>query len=176
MTRLQTHEDRANELDLMIRPSNTGSFNAIAMIDPSTYSRWYARLLSALVVVTEGDTLEFAYANANGSAAKPAPTVTVFTKNNVIVASVESLSDDAVPRVVVAPRSSLLSLSIGVNGQIDASGRNKYEWPGGISISLKYPAFAKAVELAGEGYDSFRPDDPAPLWALVAGLKRDLRE
>lgn len=174
MTRLKTHEDRANDLDLMIRPSNTGGFTAIALIDPSTYSRWYARLLSTLVVMTEGEALKFAYADAYGSTGKSAPEVTVFTDNNVIVASVESLSDDAVPPVVVVPRSSLVSLSIGVNGQIDASDRSKYEWPGTMSISLKYPELSKTVELKGEGYDSFRPNEPAALWAFLAELKKDL--
>ena len=174
MTRLKTHEDRANDLDLMIRPSNTGGFTAIALIDSSTYSRWYARLLSTLVVVTEGDALEFAYADAHGRTVKQAPEVTVFTDNNVIVASVESLSDDAVPDVVMVPRSSLVSLSIGVSGEVDASDRGKYEWPGTMSISLKYPGLAKTVELKGEGYDAFRPDGPAPFWAFVAELKKDL--
>lgn len=171
MTASPAHLTTANDIHRAVTASSDDEFHNLAV--PDGYAGWYARLLTTLAVLFDGEEIVYGYGKSSTGLGA---LVTVFTKTLVAAAYTENIAaQDATAVVTATSRQSITSLEVGASSRIDARMSAAYAWPGDLHIVATYPALAHPVVLAGNSFANWEDDNIAPIWKLVSGLKADLQ-
>lgn len=169
----EEHKKTSNEIDYQLRQ---GPFQHIPLDEYGTkYAGWYARLLSALTVIVDGDNI--AYAQTDYDSAAGTVRFLIYLADSLLVVDVAGITDDqdAVPTVTtrIFPRSSLESFEVNADLRIDVEGSREYAWPGALHIQAKYRDVG-IIDLHASGYDPRQPDVAPPILSLIKTLRADL--
>lgn len=160
-------EERVWLLDGQLRQDDT--MEMFVTEDDEGFYPWYARLLSTLVLATNGRDLVFTSTVADGSTAR----LIVVTDLTVLVADVADTAGGETVPVRMAPITAIESLSLSTSMRYDVRGSVKTAWPGVLTVSATFKGLGE-VQFVGDSYDRHREDRVGDISRLLAILRAQL--
>lgn len=138
---------------------------------PDGIASWYSRLLTAYLVLAEGENVEGAFSEHN--ATKGTWRLLVFTETLLIVTDVEG-ADSGAPKATTHAysRSRLSEMEVAASATI-AKDELRYEWPGTLIVTLTYEGI-KPIELGVSSTVEGAPDEQTFGRKLIVSLRKDL--
>jgi hypothetical protein len=166
----EKHLAAATAIDKAFR---AGEYVAQVQTDRETYKRWYARLLTAIVVTAGGE--EIIWSQMQLRAEDNEAFFTVLTGQVVILGHAKAIHvDEPLVEVRAIGRSSLAELDVIPAIEIDREGASSLAWPGDVQIAANYYAPDKqTVVFVAYGKESNQTTE-APVLRLLAELQKDL--
>lgn len=160
-----------NDLDGHLR-TGEGAFSDAALNDDrDAYSPWYARLLTALTLLTVGDSILFATAAKEYDSDEAR--IFVFTDRLVIICTL-NVSSGTAPAPTVVRRTAISSLRVSASMRADVPGSHARGWPGTLTFTLTYDGIAERLEFQAAGVNPYNLNEVAPARALLDALRGDL--
>lgn len=160
-------QDRVWLLDGHLRQNDT--MDMFVTEDDEGFYPWYARLLSTLLLATDGRDIVFASTVADGSAAQ----LLVVTDDTVLVADVADTSGSESVPVRMAPIRAIEALSVSAAMRYDVKGSVKVAWPGVLTLTATFKGLGE-VQFVGESYDRHREDRVGDISRLLTLLRTQL--
>lgn len=137
------------------------------------YKRWYARLLTTLVLTAGGE--EIIWGQMQRRESNNEAIFTVLTARAVVVAHARSTDlDDPQVEVRAIGRSTLTELEVHASIEIDQEGSSSLGWPGDMQIAATHYAPEKLLVVYVASKKASDGDTEAPVLRLMAELHKDL--
>lgn len=158
---------RATEIDEMLRPDAISELFITGYNDG--FFAWYTRLLSTLVIATDGEKIVYAKTDIDGSSGR----FVIATERAVMLAEVQDMSADETVHVQLAPVTALSALSVSAGMPYDAKGSTKNGWPGVLIVDATFEGLG-LVRFHGNSYDRDRNDHVGDISRLLTMLRTQL--